>query len=58
MARPPGGEGDGNDLAALTGDGHGPVTSGKADLVDVGADGLKDPQPVEGQQRHQGVALS
>jgi hypothetical protein len=43
-------ERDGDDLAALAGDGQGPVPALQAQVLDVGADGLRYPQPVQGQQ--------
>jgi len=43
----------GDDLAALTGDHQGPVPAFDAQSLDVGAGGLGDAQPVEGQQRDQ-----
>jgi hypothetical protein len=42
---------DDDDHAALGGDGQGPVAPFQAQVLDVGADGLRDPQPVQGQQR-------
>jgi hypothetical protein len=49
------GERDGDDLAALTGDGQRPVTAFRAHCLDVGADGLRHPQPVQREQRYQGM---
>ena len=52
----PGGAGReryGDDLAALSGDGHGPVPALRAPVLDVGAGGLGDPQPVQCQERDQ-----
>jgi len=46
---------DGDDLAALAGDDHGPVAAFNAQGLDVGAGRLRDPQPVEGQQGDQRV---
>ena len=48
-------ERDGDDLAALAGDGQGPVPAFQAQVLDVRAGRLRDPQPVQGQQRDQGV---
>jgi hypothetical protein len=50
IARAVRGERDGDDLAALAGDGQGPVPALRAQVLDVGADGLRYPQPVQGQQ--------
>jgi hypothetical protein len=36
------GQRDGDDLAALTGDGQGPVATFQAQVLDVGADSLRD----------------
>jgi len=44
---------DGDDLAALAGDGQGPVPAFQAQLLDVGAGGLRDPQPVQREQGDQ-----
>jgi hypothetical protein len=49
------GERDGDDLAALAGDGQGPVPALQAQVLDVGAGSLRDPQPIQGQQRDQGM---
>jgi len=46
---------DGDDLAALPGDGQGPVPAFQAQLLDVSAGGLRDPQPVQRQQGDQRV---
>jgi hypothetical protein len=46
----PGGEGDGDDLAALAGDHQGPVPPFQAQLPDIGTGGFGDPQPVQGEQ--------
>src|SRR5213079_700922 len=46
---------DGDDLAALAGDRQGPVTALQAQVLDVGAGGLRYPQPVQGEQRDQRV---
>jgi hypothetical protein len=46
-------ERDGDDLAALAGDGQRPVPAFQAQLVDVGAGGLGDPQPVQREQGDQ-----
>jgi hypothetical protein len=43
-------ERDGDDLAALAGDGQRPVAAFQAQVLDVGAGGLRDPQPVQGEQ--------
>ena len=48
-------ERDGDDFAALAGDNQGAVPAFQAQLVDVSAGGLADPQPVQRQQRDQGV---
>ena len=48
-------ERDGDDLAALAGDDKRPVTALDTQVLDVGAGGLGNPQPVEGQQGDQGV---
>src|SRR6266571_1150969 len=44
---------DGDDLAALTGDGQRPVPALQARLLDVGAGGLRDAQPVQREQGDQ-----
>jgi hypothetical protein len=44
---------DGDHLAALTGDRHRPVPAFQAQLLDVRAGGLGDPQPVQREQRDQ-----
>jgi hypothetical protein len=44
---------DGDDLAALAGDRQGPVPAFQAQLPDVGAGGLRDPQPVQREQGDQ-----
>src|ERR1035437_6403933 len=52
----PGGAGrerDGDDLAALAGDRQGPVPALQAEVLDVSASGLRDPQPVQREQRDQ-----
>jgi hypothetical protein len=52
----PGGAGrerDGDDLAALAGDRQGPVPALQAQVLDVSAGGLRDPQPVQREQRDQ-----
>jgi hypothetical protein len=49
----PGGERDGDDLAALAGDDQRPVPPLQAQLLDVRAGGLGDPQPVQGQEGDQ-----
>jgi hypothetical protein len=46
-------ERDGHYLAALAGDGQGPVTAFGAQGPDIRAGGFEDPQPVQGQQRDQ-----
>ena len=48
-------ERDGDDFAALAGDGQRPVPALKAEVPDISAGGLGDPQPVQGQQRDQRV---
>jgi hypothetical protein len=45
----------GGDLAALAHHGEGAVATLQTERFDVGADRLGDPQPVQRQQRHQGV---
>jgi hypothetical protein len=55
MARAVRGEGDGDDLASLAGDDQGAVAALGAHVLDVRAGRLGDPQPVQGQQRDQGV---
>jgi hypothetical protein len=50
-----GGEGHGDGLAALSQDSQGAMPAFEAEGFDVGAARLRDSQPVEGQQRHQGV---
>ena len=47
------GERDGDDLAALAGDDQGAVAALQAQVLDIGARGLRDPQPVEGEQGDQ-----
>src|SRR5260370_41432054 len=45
----PGGAGrerDGDDLAALAGDRQGPVPALQAQVLDISAGGLRDPQPI------------
>jgi hypothetical protein len=49
------GERDGHHLAALTGDHHGPVAALEPEMLDVRAGRLRHPQPVEREQRDQGV---
>jgi hypothetical protein len=44
---------DSDDLAALAGDGQRPVPALQAQLLDVGAGGLRDPQPVQREQGDQ-----
>jgi hypothetical protein len=44
---------DGHHLAALAGDGQGPVPAFQAQVLDAGAGGLRDPQPVQGEQGDQ-----
>ena len=48
-------ERDGDDLAALAGDRQGPVPAFDAQVLDVSAGGLRDPQPVQREQRDQRV---
>ena len=48
-------ERDGDDFAALADDDQGAVPAFQAQLIDVSAGGLGDPQPVQRQQRDQGV---
>jgi hypothetical protein len=45
----------GDHLAAFAGDGQRPVAALQAQVLDVGAGGLRDPQPVQGEQRDQRV---
>ena len=52
----PGGAGrqrDGDDFASLAGDGQGPVPALQAQVLDVGAGGFGDAQPVQREQRDQ-----
>jgi hypothetical protein len=49
------GERDGDDLAAFAGDDQRPVAALEAQVLEVRAGGLRYPQPVQGQQRDQGV---
>ena len=44
---------DGDDLAALAGDGQSPVPAFQAQVLDVGASSLRDPQPVQREQGNQ-----
>ena len=44
---------DGHDLAALAGDGQRPVPALQAQVLDVSASRLGDPQPVQREQRDQ-----
>jgi hypothetical protein len=44
---------DGYDLAALAGDGQGPVPALQAQALDAGTGSLRDPQPVQREQRDQ-----
>ena len=46
---------DGHDLAALAGHGESPVDALEAQMLDVSAGGLGDPQPVQGEQGDQRV---
>jgi hypothetical protein len=46
---------DGDDLGALAGNDQSPVPALDAQALDVGAGGFGDPQPIEGQQRDQGM---
>ena len=48
-------EGNGDDLAALACDGDGPVPAFQAQRLDVRAGGLRHPQPVQGEERDQGM---
>ena len=50
-----GSQGDGHVLAALAHDLERAVSALEVEVVDVGAQGLRDPKPVEGQQRRQGM---
>jgi hypothetical protein len=50
-------ERDGDDLVGPAGDGQGPVPALQAQVLDVGAGSLRDPQPVQGQQRDQGMLV-
>ena len=47
------GERDGDDLAALAGNGQGPVAALDAQVLDISAGGLRYPQPVQREQRDQ-----
>src|SRR6266700_1956483 len=47
------GERDGDDLAALAGNGQGPVATLQAQVLYISAGGLGDPQPVQREQRDQ-----
>jgi len=49
------GERYGDDLAALAGDDQGPVATLEAQVLDVGAGGIGDSEPVEREQGDQGV---
>ena len=42
---------DGDDLAALAGNRESPVAKFQIEVLDVGAGGLGDPQPVQREQR-------
>jgi hypothetical protein len=53
--RGPRGERDGDDLAALPQDRQGPVAAFETERVDISTQGFADPQPVDRQQRDQGV---
>jgi hypothetical protein len=46
---------DGDDLAALAGDGQRPVPTLGAERLDASAGGLRNPQPVQGEQRDESV---
>jgi hypothetical protein len=46
-------ERDGNDLAALAGSRESPVAAFQIEVLDVGAGGLGDPQPVQREPRDQ-----
>jgi hypothetical protein len=46
---------DGDDLAGLAHDGEGPMATLEAERLDVGAQRLGDPQPVDRQQQYQRV---
>jgi hypothetical protein len=48
-------ERNGDDLAALAGDHQGAVAAFQAQVLDAGAGGFRDPQPVEGEQGDQRV---
>ena len=48
---------DGDDLAALSGDGQCPVPSLQAQVLEVGAGRFGDPQPVQCQQGHQACSV-
>ncbi len=48
-------EGDGDDLSAFPGDRQGAMSSLHCQVFDVGSEGFRDPQPVEGQETGQGV---
>jgi hypothetical protein len=51
----PGRQGDGHDLAALTHNGERAVAALEPQVLNIGADRLRDSQPVEGQQADQRV---
>jgi hypothetical protein len=51
----PGGEGDGHHLAPFADDGDGAVAALEPEVLDLGADGFGDPQPVERQQADERV---
>jgi hypothetical protein len=53
--RRPGREGDRHDLAAFAQNPERAVSPLQPEILDVGADGLGDPEPVEGEQADQGV---
>jgi hypothetical protein len=46
-------ERDGDDLAALAGNRESPVAAFQTEVLNVGAGGLGDPQPVQREQRDQ-----
>ncbi len=51
-------EGDGGDLAALTGDRQRPMPAFHPEMLNVGVQRFGDPQPVQGEQTCQGVVAA
>ncbi len=54
----PGGEGDRHDISALARDGQRPMSSLEAQGLDVGSCCLRDPQPIQDEQRDESVVLA